>query len=141
MLRRCKRRFGVSVSSDLAEAIDKVAVKSGCSRSSIIELAVKSFIVEYNHLKEPHECCGLFVIKPRESSVFSRFIEESMREYESIVRFTTHFHACGSCIYIICIGGDYRVIREFRDKVLRSGLCSMLKYIPLCSSSEGGFIG
>lgn len=141
MLRRLKRRFGVSVNSELADAIDKVAVKSGCSRSSIVELAVKSFILEYSHLKEPHECCGLFIIKPREAGGFSRFLEESMREYEGIVRFTAHFHACGSCIYIICMGGDYRVIMEFRDKILKSNLCSLLRYIPLCSLSEGGFIG
>jgi metal-responsive CopG/Arc/MetJ family transcriptional regulator len=126
-----KVRFGVSLDSSIAEALDEVAVRLRSTRSRIVEQALASFLSESLHGSNDHYCAG--VIVARGSTSISSEVLERFRE---VVRSHSHVHLAGGCVDLIVVEGSYGVISSLLSTLCSLGL--LARYLPLHGVEEGG---
>ncbi len=122
-----KRRFGVSIPSDLADQLDLLAERIGRDRSSLVVEALKTFIHDHLHVLVPHHCTGIIVSSSSGEGISGSIIEK----HRDIIMSYNHYHVDRLCIITIIVSGESRRIMELTRDLSRLG-CSV-RYIPLAA--------
>ena len=99
-----KRRFGISIPSDVAENLDALAKILEIDRSKIVEQALRSYILDYIHYLYPHKCRGIMIVY-RETEHEIRVLS-ILEEFRDIVLSYSHYHVDKLCIESLIISGD-----------------------------------
>jgi len=120
-----KRRFGISINSDIAMALDEIAKNFGLDRSRLVEEAIRSYIEEYKHFTKKHICRGIFIVRNKGGEPK---IDEVFEDYRDIIVSHSHHHIAGECILTVIVYGDSERVTELHKKLLCS--CTT-RYIPL----------
>ena len=120
-----KRRFGVSLDSELLDAIDRVAKALNTTRSAVVEEAVRAFIADYEHLTRRHECCGLIIVEGVDEGI--RGVVERFRD---VVMNHMHLHAGCNCFDVLLVYGDSGRIAELESVLVRELRCAT-RFVPL----------
>jgi len=130
-----KRRFGISIPQNLAEALDKLASRLGVSRSELVALALREFLHDHSHYLYEHECTGVIVLVGSEKQ--QKNVETLLESYRDIVRAYVHTHTGGKCIEVIIVSGHSMQIQTLHRKLAEIG-CKP-RFIPLKDAvgSEG----
>ncbi|ADI31566.1 CopG family ribbon-helix-helix protein [Staphylothermus hellenicus] len=126
-----KRRFGVSIPSDIADALDKLAELTGSDRSSIVAEALRTYLHDHLHYMIPHKCTGFIIVVKKEKNVSPSIVID---KFKDIIQSYNHTHYEGKCIEIFFVSGYSGRIAEL-DRKLRSMGCSV-RYIPLQSINK-----
>ncbi|MCS7108117.1 MAG: ribbon-helix-helix domain-containing protein [Sulfolobales archaeon] len=122
-----KRRFGVALSSELANELDNIVRNFSVDRSKVVEHAVKGFLTEFIHYRRPHKCTGVLILFSREHDAATT--TNLIDEYKDIVLAYTHQHVGTHCVEVLIVNGDSEVISDLHKKALNySCRC---RYIPL----------
>ncbi len=119
-----KKRFGVSLPAELADAVDRIAGSMAITRSELVERAVKLYVKSYRHYSEPHRCGGVLLVSGR-----GRSIEGIIEEYRDIVVQYTHIHVRGKCLKVIVVEGPSTRIASLHSRLESLGCTA--RYIPL----------
>ncbi len=119
-----KRRFGVSLPEDVAATLDGIAEALGVTRSSIIEEAIRAYILDAGHLARSHRCVGVIVALCTEKNSLG-----ILEEHKGIVVGHMHAHPDGKCADIIVVAGMSGEIARLVSR-LKSRGCNV-RYIPL----------
>ncbi len=120
-----KRRFGVSINSNIATALDEIAKNLGSDRSRLVEEAIKSYIEEYKHFTKKHICRGIFIVCSKNGEPK---IDEIFEDYRDVIISHSHHHVAGECILTVIVYGNSERITELHKKLLYSYIT---RYIPL----------
>ncbi|HIC98320.1 MAG TPA: CopG family ribbon-helix-helix protein [Pyrodictiaceae archaeon] len=126
-----KRRFGISIPQNLAEALDKLASRLGVSRSELVTLALREFLHDHSHYLYEHECIGVIILVGLEKQ--QKSVENLLESYRDIIRAYLHAHADGECIEVIIVKGYSMRILTLHRKLAEIG-CKP-RFIPLRNSS------
>lgn len=126
-----KRRFGVSIPSNIAEALDKLAELTGSDRSSIVAEALRTYLHDHLHYMVPHKCTGFIIVVNKEKNISASIVID---KFKDIIQSYNHTHYRGKCIEIFFVSGYSGRIAEL-DKKLRSMGCSV-RYIPLQTTTN-----
>lgn len=128
-----RRRFGVSLSEDLAEGLDRLAERLGCDRSSIVEEALREYLHDHLHYLRPHRCTGvLLVVRPRGHGGSGDFVDR----YQDVVKLYSHLHVDDKCVETLVVSGPSGSIACLVEELERRGWRT--RYIPLSYSVEDG---
>ena len=122
-----KRRFGISVPEDLAEALDRLAEALSADRSRLVSEALRAFMEDHKHHLVPHECTGLLIVvaAPGRSKVPSL-----LEEFRDVVQGYNHFHTPGFCIEVLFVSGPSARVSALHGAVLKEPSCSV-RYVPV----------
>ncbi|MDM7274658.1 MAG: ribbon-helix-helix protein, CopG family [Thermoprotei archaeon] len=121
-----KRRFGVSISRDLADRLDELTKILDMDRSSLVEAALRSMIVEHAHYLVSHECSALIVLICSEETSIS----EVLMEFKDINITHLHDHKEARCNQIIIAAGQSTRIAKLYAKLNKVRKCRA-KYVAL----------
>ncbi len=122
-----RRRFGISVSSSIAEWLDKLAKRLGVDRSRLVERALESFLHEYAHYLYEHECKGVMIaVKRNGSGDTAKIIEK----YRDIVLSNMHHHIGDLCVDILVVKGSSKKIAELHSALTSIKDC-IVRYVPI----------
>ncbi len=126
-----KRRFGVSIPTDIADKLDELSNKLNIDRSSIIVDALKEYIHDHLHYLVPHRCTGLMIL------VGGNHIDiaNTLEEYRDVVSMYNHMHVHGKCIETLIVSGSSNRIADLHKR-----LCSIgcrVRYIPVSYEITG----
>lgn len=125
-----KRRFGVSISGELADRLDELAKALEVDRSNLVEAALRSMIGEYAHHLVSHECSALIaLICSEEASV-----GDVLGGFSDIKITHLHDHKEGRCNQIIIAVGQSTRITELYTKLIKIRKCKA-KYVALHEES------
>lgn len=126
-----KRRFGVSVPSEIATQLDKVATFGGIDRSTIVAKALEEYLHEDLHSTEEHICSGLMVYLGALS------IENIDRpELQRLIRYTCTVRLRGGLITILFVEGSFKDIISLREKLSKRPYKKRYtRYVPIYCSS------
>ncbi|PLJ77814.1 CopG family ribbon-helix-helix protein [Infirmifilum sp. SLHALR2] len=130
-MKRCKVRFGVSLESDLASDVERLANVMGTNRSHIVNMAVRSFLDEKFHFTAPHECEGVLIIsyEPRRGSL----IDSEIERRKEAIRSRLHLHTTeGLCTDVLYVKAYSDEIVGLESSMNRCG-CKVCRFIPLHS--------
>ncbi|MEM0453450.1 MAG: ribbon-helix-helix domain-containing protein [Sulfolobales archaeon] len=122
-----KRRFGVALSSELADELDNIVRSFSVDRSKVVEHAIKGFITEFVHYRKPHRCTGVLVLFNREHDITST--TNLIDEYKDIILAYTHQHISTYCIEVLIVNGDSATIADLHHKALKNKY--RCRYVPL----------
>lgn len=124
-----KRRFGISLSEDLAKKLDAICSAMKVSRSSFIQDAIEYGIKAHLHYTVEHYCEGVMIaIWPSSEKNFEE-IEKTLEKHREIVDFSTHLHSKGNCILIATLKGPSSSITELHTDLKKGGKASVM-YVP-----------
>ncbi|OYT51568.1 MAG: CopG family transcriptional regulator [Desulfurococcales archaeon ex4484_204] len=127
-----KRRFGVSVSEGVAEALDRLAEVLNADRSSLVEDAIRVFIDDHLHYLVPHRCGGVMMISGRvERGRLFKAIENN----RDVVRSYTHTHVGGLCLETLIVEGPSSKIVKLHKELLEIPGCRV-RYMPITCIAE-----
>ncbi|MEB3860444.1 MAG: ribbon-helix-helix domain-containing protein [Desulfurococcales archaeon] len=123
-----KRRFGVSLSEEIASWLDKVSRALSTDRSSLVERAVKAMLDDYEHLLSSHECSGVLLIacKREPHRGFARVIEG----YRDITTAHIHAHLEEDCIDLVIVSGPSEKIMKLHEEIESSECKTRFIHIP-----------
>ncbi len=126
-MRAGKRRFGVALSSDIADELDSIVKDFNVNRSAVIEHAVRGFITEFTHYRRPHRCTGVLLLFDRGHGTTST--TEFIDKYKDLILAYTHHHVGNHCVEVLIVSGESEVIEGLHKKVLERGC--RCRYVPL----------
>jgi len=126
-----KRRFGVSLPTEMADCLDQLASKLGVDRSSLIEDALKEYIHDHLHYLRPHKCMGVMIIIAHR---MHQGIHGILERYKDIVSQYNHLHIGEKCIETMIIFGDSDKIAKLHEELGEAGC--RIRYIPLAYELE-----
>jgi len=118
-----KRRFGVSLRSEVAEALEKIAKERGEDRSSIIERALIAHLTMEEHYSKRHLCTAMVIADD------SKPDRSHYEEFSHIIVEHIHSHALGRCIDIFVLRGDSGDIDRFYRTIQARCRCAYI--LPL----------
>lgn len=122
-----KRRFGVSISSGIAESLDMIASSLGLDRSSVVEIALRGLLEDFTHHIIPHRCIALIAnICDKDLTEISSLIGS----YEDLRITQLHSHTGEKCLQILLVMGPSSSIADLYSKLVKLKECRV-KYIPL----------
>ncbi len=125
-----KKRFGVSVSSTVAEDIDMLAKILKVERSTVVEEALREYLDDHRHLLIPNECAGVITaVCPDNIGVAS-----IVREFKSIIVGHFHLHLHGMCLDVLTVHGESRKIGELLGRLKKIGCRA--RYLPVKETRE-----
>jgi len=126
-----KKRFGIAVSSEVAEELDMITEKFNTDRSKVVEYALRSFLMEYkHHYSKCHKCVGILVIS-RKSLGVEISNNDIYSEFKEVILSYSHHHVENRCIEVLVLSGSSEIIADLHNRLLRAG-CEC-RYIPLHS--------
>ncbi len=125
-----RRRFGISVSSSIAEWLDRLARRLGVDRSRLVERALESFLHEYAHYLYEHECQGVIIAVKRDGRGDTAKIIESFRD---IVLSNMHHHIGDLCVDIVVVRGSSKRIAELHSALTSIKDCTV-RYVPITNT-------
>jgi len=123
-----KRRFGISIPSELADKLDKLSEKLGCDRSRIVRMAIENIVHDHLYYLVKHRCRGIIVVKGSED------ILDLIEKYRDLVIAYNHYHLADTCIATIIVDGFSTDITRLHREILGRGCSS--RYIPLDYRSD-----
>lgn len=124
-----KKRFGISLDSDLFEELDRTAKALGADRSRLISLAARGYLMERVHFERPHECEGVLVASY--SAEAKGEIDKLLESSGSLVLSRSHYHSRGGCcIEVIYLRGSSDSVWSLQAAIGR--VCRSYRYIPTC---------
>ena len=129
--RTSKRRFGVSISEDVADDLDTLAKMLGVDRSRIIEEAVRSYLEDHRHLMVDHKCSGVIV------ALCSNNVEVAtiVRSHKRIIHGYMHMHLDAYCLDLIIVNGESRSIALLYGDLKKIGC--RVRYLPVFEAYHG----
>lgn len=129
--RTTKRRFGVSISEDVADDLDTLAKTLGVDRSRIIEEAVRSYLEDHRHLMVDHKCSGVIV------ALCSNNVEVAniVRFHKRIIHGYMHMHLDGYCLDLIIVNGESGGIALLYGDLKKIGC--RVRYLPVFEAYHG----
>ncbi|MEM0377799.1 MAG: ribbon-helix-helix domain-containing protein [Thermosphaera sp.] len=120
-----KRRFGISISTELASLVDELARDHGCERSKIIENAINEYLHENLHSETKKHTCISVLISVTQKSVSSKIIDKHREVVKSLI-----YHPLGdSYLLIIIAEGDSEAISRLKRDLGRTS--ANLRLVPL----------
>ncbi len=122
-----KKRFGVSVSEEVARDLDVLADKLSVDRSSIVEEALREYIHDHLYYLKPHRCQGVMVILGR---VPHEKLLNIIEENRDIIHAYSHLHVSGQCIEFMVVSGPSDKI-ALLHKVLAEETGCTVRYMPV----------
>ncbi len=123
-----KRRFGISIPSNLADKLDQLSEKLGCDRSRIVRMAIENIVHDHLYYLVRHRCRGIIVVKGSED------ILDLIEKYHNLVVAYNHYHLSNTCIATIVVDGFSTDIIRLHREILSRGCTS--RYIPIDYRSE-----
>lgn len=124
-----KKRFGISLDTDLFEELNRAAKEIGADRSRLISLATRGYLTERVHFERPHECEGVLVASYSTES--KEEIDKLLEGSGSLVLNRSHFHSRGGCcIEVIYLRGSSDSVWGLQAAIGR--ICRACRYIPTC---------
>jgi len=123
-----KKRFGVSLPSEIAESLDLIAGLTGADRSSIVAEAVNEYLHDHSHYVADHECAGLLVAVSTTTG-HERGGAVAIGEFSDIVKHYAHYHVEGVCVEVIIVVGSSARILELHNKLRAAA--EAVRFIPL----------
>jgi len=123
-----KKRFGISLPSEVAESLDLIAGLTGTDRSSIVAEAVNEYLHDHSHYVADHECAGLLVAVSTTTG-HGRGGAVAVSEFSDIVKHYAHYHVEGVCVEVIVVVGSSGRILELHNKLKASA--EAVRFIPL----------
>jgi len=121
-----KKRFGVSLPSELAYKLDEIANLIGSDRSSIVAEALNQYIHEHEHYMSEHECAGAIIsVSPQDAH--SEII--AIDEFRDIVKHYAHYHVENMCIELFIVVGSSERILQLHNRVRK--ISPYVRFIPL----------
>lgn len=113
-----KRKFGVSVDTELARRLDELARTMEVERSALVEMALEELLSSMLHLGEDHECLAMIAVSCPEGS-------EPVRLPESpAVRATQlHEHRNGRCLQLFLVSGRSGEIARLYSELRKGDGC------------------
>ncbi|ADV65080.1 CopG family ribbon-helix-helix protein [Desulfurococcus mucosus] len=131
MSRHVKRRFGISIPSNIAERLDNLAELLHCDRSTIVSNALNEYIHENLHGEKEHECRGVIVAYTSASPPPNLF-----SKYTDVVSAYSLYKVRDGFIMVLVVEGSSRLINELRTRI--SSHASVQRYMPLDTSYSQG---
>jgi len=122
-----KRRFGVSISSAIADSLDAITGRLGLDRSSLVEIALKSLLEDYVHHLIPHNCVALI------THICEKDPEElvsMIAKHQDIKVTQLHSHSEDKCLQILLVSGPSSSIAKLYSELAKIKGCKT-KYTPL----------
>lgn len=121
-----KRRFGISLPSDMVEKIDKLASILMIDRSKVIEQMLADSIEDRTHLLNPHRCKGVLIVTSSGENTY--IVSEVFESYGEYVKTRTHYHSGDICIDIgiveaeskdiLSMKRDFRRLKDVKERYL-----------------------
>jgi len=128
MSRSSKRRFGISIRADLVNILDKLAEKLRADRSSIVEMALRVFLLDHIHYVVPHQCRGIMVLTGKyDKKILSSIVEE----FRDVIHSYIHTHIDNSCVEIMIVSGHSSRISRLHSTLEGSIKGCNVRYIPV----------
>ncbi|MEM0046862.1 MAG: hypothetical protein QW039_01010 [Fervidicoccaceae archaeon] len=124
-----KRRFGISLSEDLAEKLDSICTVLKVTRSSFIQDTVQQGINSHMHYLSEHNCEGIIIAIWPSSWERGSEVEKIMEKFSEIVTFNTHIHSYGKCVLLASLKGSSKTIASLHTELKKLGKISV-QYIP-----------
>jgi len=125
-----KRRFGISISEDLAQSLDRLTEALGIDRSSLVEEALREYVHDHLHYLEPHHCQGVMILTGRvEHEELFRIIEEN----RDIIHSYNHTHVGDVCIEFMIVSGPSERIALLHKRLVEETKCK-IRYMPITST-------
>lgn len=122
-----KRRFGVSIPSDLADDLEKLAKALGTDRSSIVRDALREYIHDHMHYLVPHECSGVMILM---GNIDHERLHRVIEEFRDIIHSYNHTHVAGICIEILIVSGPSPRITLMHRTLVETKGC-IVRYVPI----------
>lgn len=122
-----KRRFGISVSEELARALDKLARTLNIDRSSLVEEALREYVHDHLHYLEPHQCQGVMVITGK---IPHEELFKVIEEHRDIIHSYSHTHVGDTCIEFMIVCGPSTKIALLHRKLVETTNCKV-RYMPI----------
>ncbi|RLG88047.1 MAG: CopG family transcriptional regulator [Thermoprotei archaeon] len=123
-----KKRFGISISTKIADELSELAKRLGVNRSSLIEEALKEFLHDHIHYLTPHMCKGIMVLTGKyEKEALMPIIED----FKDIIHSYMHMHVDEVCIEIILVSGHSSKIATLHSTLERSLKGCKVRYLPI----------
>ncbi len=128
-----KRRFGISLPEELADAVDRLAKALSTTRSAVVTDALRTYVEMRRHLIEPHECTGVMVLVDDEESPMPIRV---VHEFGDVIRSHLHVHVEGRCINILVVKGPSERIAELESRIRSLMPHCRIYYLPLAIGHE-----
>lgn len=119
-----KKRFGVSIPSEMAEKLDKIALFSRKDRSSVVAKALEELIHEELHYGEEHSCSGLLILMG--GTLPSN---EKLEGVARVVKASFTVRLNNALVTVLFVEGSYKTIMSLRR--IASENSELSRYIPL----------
>ena len=123
-----KRRFGVSLSEELASWLDRVSKALSTDRSSLVERAVKAMIDDYEHLLKSHACNGVILVACKDEP--HRGVTRVIEGYRDIATAHIHAHLEEGCIDLVIVSGSSERIMKLHEAIESSNCKTRFIHIP-----------
>lgn len=118
------KRFGVSLPTELAEAVDKLSQELGVTRSDVVANAVQEYL-EARKSHADHECIGVVLALADDMSDLGDVIEGN-RDY---LLAYTHMHVEGKCLAIAVVKGNGGQLQRIAMELSKKA--QVVRYTPL----------
>ena len=125
------KRFSVSVDPIILEEFDAVTSRSGLSRSSAVEAAMRSFLAEHKwSTTEQGDVAGaLTMIYDHHSHGLVEELLHVQHDFTDVISSTTHVHLDHSnCLEIIAVSGSVSRLKELKGKIEPTKGIKQLKF-------------
>ncbi len=122
-----KKRFGISIDSELLESVEKIAKVLNTTRSAVVEEAIRFYVADYCHLLSKHLCGGIILIEE-----VSEGLREVVERFRDVVLNHMHLHAGRNCVDLLLVYGDSTRIAELQSVLVRELRCAT-RFVPLAS--------
>lgn len=126
-----KKRFGVSIPSEIAEEVNKLAMAQSKDRSAIIADAIEEYLHRAQHLiKVEHICKGAVLVYERSAKSRSLLRIPSMLErYGEVVIGYSLLRTGEGALFVALVKGESDVLAQIIDELSKS--FESVKYIPI----------
>lgn len=126
-----KRRFGVSIPSEIADEVNRIATAQSRDRSAIIADAIEEYLHTAQHLvKVEHICKGAVLVYERSTGSRGLLRIPSMLErYGKVVVGYSFLRAGDDALFIALVKGESDLLAQIINELSRS--FRSVKYIPI----------
>ncbi len=126
------QKFGISIQDTLLEEFDQFIKQKGYkSRSKAIRDLIIEKLTEQKEIDLQTEVFFIIATLLDPKTKFYQKIIETMKEYENLTIFSSHFSFKGNIIFIFIGTGNFREFIKFRDRLCSMKEVKLLKEIIL----------
>ncbi len=126
------KKFGISIQDTLLEEFDQFIKQKGYkSRSKAIRDLIIEKLTEQKEIDLQTEVFFIIATLIDPKTKFYQKIIETMKEYENLTIFSSHFSFKGNIIFIFIGTGNFQEFVKFRDRLCSIKEVKLLKEIIL----------